>query len=343
MISYLFLSLILFCGAFAKTGDDSIVLPKSLKQSHFTYEGTWKTKHGEIPVNGELYLSLKGNKLSVLDTSNLEWEGKTYNVKNLMLVDTKMKTKDAYVIINNKCLVSHFSKDKGTFPRFSGWKEIGNNKFEISARSRIALKQILDAKLGKALAERADKSHDFNMRLILTLKKNKISEAVLKFLMDNKQVATKSIQVNENIEGTIDAKVFSVPAVCKSPAVDQQRKTFDLQMRLLGINLNREQDTEKDEEEFQQTQGEVQESDDVDKSGSKSDEMKKEDQEEQIVDSESSNMEKDDDNDKNDDDNEKDDVEEDKLDGSSKQQQQSEEKGKLQKSGSKSELEGDQY
>jgi hypothetical protein len=341
MISYLFLGLILFCGAFATTGDDSVVLPKSLKQSHFTYEGTWKTQRGEIPVNGELHLSLKGNKLSVLDSSNLEWEGKTYNVKNLMLVDTKMKTKDSYFIINNKCLVSRYTKDKNTFPRFTGWKEIGNNKFEISASNRFALKQILDSKLGKALADRADKSHDFGLRLILTLKKNKISEAVLKFLMEKKVVATKTIQVTENMDGTIDSKVFAIPSVCKSPAVDQQRKAFDLQMRFLGLNLNKEDGEKGKDEELQQTQGEVQKSD-VGMSGSKSDDMK---EDEQITDSEdtSSGMEKDDKERVDDDDkNDKDDVEEEgRLDDSSKK---SDDTGKLHgvKPSKQSGLESDQ-
>jgi hypothetical protein len=254
---------VLFCGAFAETDSSSIILPKSLKQFHFTYEGTWATsKNREIPVNGELFLVLKGNKLCFLDNANLDFEGKSYNVRSLLKVDTKMKTLDSFVTINNKCVVSHYTKDKGTFPRFSGWKEIGNNKFEITARNHIALKQILAPKLGKALAERADKAHDFRARLVLTLKKNKISDAVLKYLMDNKEVVTKSIKVIENIEGKIEEKVFDIPAICKNPTVDQQRKSLDLQMRLLGINLNSEEDkeTEKGEQE-QETQAEVKELD----------------------------------------------------------------------------------
>jgi len=230
-----FFLLLLTATCLAIPSKDSL---RTRKQSHFHYEGTLSTRDQEIPVEGELFYSCEGNTINILDKTQLEFKGRTFNINHLITIDTHQKNLMSYLAINNKCIASEFSDDEGTFPRLSEWKEIGNNKFERSFSSTFSLNKVLKSKLGDA----GDEEHQVRMRLRITWAKNQIKRACVSLFVDGEKVATKSVRVTEVMNGKVDPKVFRVINACKRVSAEDQKKAFDLQMKLLGVDFRDQSD-----------------------------------------------------------------------------------------------------
>jgi len=253
------------------------------KQSHFHYEGTLTTRNQELPVEGEVFYSCEGNIINILDKSQLEFKGRTLNINQLLVIDARQKSIKSYMAINNKCIAAKFSDDKRTFPRLSEWKEIGSNKFERSFSSMFSLNKVLNSKLG---ADAGDEEHQVRMRLRITWAKNQIKLAHISLFVDGEKVATKAVRVTEVMPGRVDAKEFRVPDVCRRVSAMDQKKAFDIQMMLLGVDDFKDQSDKTSDAETTQSIAEKAEKGNDEKEEKGSDEKESDENEEGCTDEE---------------------------------------------------------
>jgi len=212
-------------------------LPNSLREAHYTYEGTIKSSADvELPITGEFWFHVLGNKhVEMLDKMNIEYEGKTFVTKHLTRVNAEKGKIHDFFIVNNKCLAAKYTKERETYPRVSEWRKLSNSKFERTFSNKFSLNDVLKFRSPRLGASGSDE-HDVQMRMRLTLEDNKITHVEIRIMADGEELATKSTKVISHKKGKIDESLFQVPSICKSGKPDQQSRVVSLAMFFFGVD-----------------------------------------------------------------------------------------------------------
>jgi hypothetical protein len=189
-------------------------LPERMDKFAGKFEGTLKLElpnvKKTIPVSGELYYRHLGKNWYHFDKIMFEHEGKQLKSLRWVTLENDVK-KTMNIEVDNKCIHTVFSKDKGTLPEFSDWKKTSENHFEQTVSFTGKLCDLFPGIKGVD-----EKEHRLQSKFVITMKNKKPTEFECTLTVDGKEIAVKRVRVTEEIRNPDFEKVLAVPKICKA-------------------------------------------------------------------------------------------------------------------------------